>query len=97
MYRSPNILGVIKSTRLRWAGHVARRGEGRSAFKMLTGKPTGMRPLKRSRRIWEDNIRMYFKEIDINTRNRVYMAQDKDYWRALVNSALNLRVHKPWS
>ena len=53
MYRSPNIVRVVKSTRLRWAGHVARVEEGRSAFKILTGKPIGKRPLGRRRRRWE--------------------------------------------
>ena len=62
---SPNIVRVIKSRRLRWAGHVARMEEGRSAFKILTGKHTGKRPLGRSRRRWEDNIRMDLKEIGI--------------------------------
>ena len=66
--------------------------EGRSAFKILTGKPTGNRPLGRSRRRWEDNIRMDLKEIGINTRNWLDSAQDRDCWRVLVNSALNLRV-----
>ena len=51
------------------AGHVARMEEDRSAFKILTGKPTGKRPLSRPRRRWEDNIRMDLKEICINTRN----------------------------
>ena len=58
LYRSLNIVRVIKSRRLRWAGHVARKKEGRSAFKILTGKPTGKRPLGRPRRRWKDNIRM---------------------------------------
>ena len=58
MYVSPNIVRVIKSRRLRWAGHVARMAEGRSAFKILTGKPTGKRLLGRPRRRWEDNISM---------------------------------------
>ena len=66
--------------------------EGRSAFKILTGKPTGKRPLGRPRRRWEDYIRMDLKEIGINTRNWVDPAQYKDYWRALVNAALNLRT-----
>ena len=66
--------------------------EGRSAFKILTGKPTGKRALGRARRRWEDNIRMDLKEIGINTRNGVNLVQDRNYWRALVNVALNLRV-----
>ena len=71
MYRSSNIVRVIKSRRLRWAGHVARMEEASSAFKILTGKPTGKRPLGRPRRRWEDNIRMDFKEIAINTRKLI--------------------------
>ena len=66
--------------------------EGRSAFKILTGKPTGKRPLGRSRRRWEDNIRMNLEEIGINAGNLVDSAQDRNYWRALLNAALNLRV-----
>ena len=77
---------------MRWAGHVARMEGGRSTFKISTDKSTGNRPLGRSRRRCEDNIRMDFKEIGINTRNWVDSAQDWDYWRALVNTALNLQV-----
>ena len=77
---------------MRWAGHLARMEEGRSAFKMLESKPTGKRPLGRPKRRWEDNIRMNLEEININTRNWVDSAQDWDYWRALVNAALNLRI-----
>ena len=65
--------------------------ESRSAFKMLTGKPTGERPLGRSGRRWEDNIRMDLEEIGINGGNWVDSAQDRNYWRALVNAELNLR------
>ena len=83
---------VIKSRRLRWAGHVARMEEGRSAFKNVTGKPTGKRPLERPRRRWEDNIRMDLEKIGINGGNWVDSAEDRNYWRALVNAALNLRV-----
>ena len=74
MYRSPNIVRVIKSKRLRWAGHVARMEEGRS------------------RRRWEDNIRVEFEEIGFNARNWVDLAQDRDYWKALLNAALVLCV-----
>jgi hypothetical protein len=66
--------------------------EGRSAFKILTGKPTGTRPLGRSRSRWEDNIRMDLEEIGINGRNWDDLAQDRNYWRVLVNAALNLRL-----
>ena len=66
--------------------------EGRSAFKILTGTPTGNRPLGRRRFRWDDNIRMDLEEIGINTRTWVDTVQDRDYWRALVNAALNLRV-----
>ena len=83
---------MIISRRLRWAGHVARMEEGRSAFKILTGKPTGKRPLGRPRRRWKDNIKMDLEEIGINAGNLFGSAQDRDYWRALVNAALNLRV-----
>ena len=70
--------------------YVARMGEVRSTFKILTGTPAGKTPLGRPRRRWEDNIRMDLKETDINTRNSVDAAQDRDYWRALMNAALNL-------
>ena len=92
LYRSPNIVRVIKSRRLRWASHVARMEEGRSVFKILKDTPPGQRPSGRPRHRWEDNIRMDLKEIEINMRNWVDLAQDKDYWRALVNEALNLQV-----
>ena len=92
LYRSPDIVRVIKSRRLRWVGHVVRMEVGRSAFKILTGKPTGKRPLGRPRRRWEDSIRMDLEEIGINAGNWVDLAQDRNYWRALVNVALNLRV-----
>ena len=88
MYRSPNIVRVIKSRRLRWAGHVARMEESRSAIKLSTGK----RPLERPRRRWEDDITMDFEEIGINAGNWVDAAQDRNYWRALVNAALNLWI-----
>ena len=69
MKRSPNIVRVIKSIRLRWAGHVARMEKDGSAFKILTGSPTENRPLGRLKRRWEDNIRMDLEEIGINAGN----------------------------
>ena len=68
--------------------------EGRSAFRIVIGKLTGERPLGRPRHKWEDNIRMDLTEIGVNKRNLIDSAQDRDYWRALVNAALNLRVPK---
>ena len=73
---------------MRWTGHVDRMEEV-SSLKILTGKPTGNRPLGRIRCRWEDNIRLRLKEMGINTRNWVDSAEDRNYWRALVNAALN--------
>ena len=89
LYGSPNIARV---RRLRWAGHVARMEESRSNFKILTGNTTGKRLLGKPRRRWEDNIRMDLEEIGINAGNWVNAALDRNYWRALVMAALNLRV-----
>ena len=83
---------LIKSRRLRWAGHVARMEEGRTAFKIITGKPRGKRPLGRSSSRWENNIRMDLEEMGTNAGNWVGSSQDRNYWRALVNVALNFRV-----
>ena len=82
----------MKSRILRWAGHVARMEEGRSAFKILTGKPTGKISFGEAKHRWEDNIRMDLTEIGIITKTWVDSAHDRDYWKALVNEALNLRV-----
>ena len=88
LYRSPNIARVIKSRRLRWADHVARMVEVRSAFKILTGKSIGKRHLGRPRRRWEDNIRINLQEIGMNTRSWVDSAQHRDYWSALATLIL---------
>ena len=92
MNHSLNVESVIKYRRLRWAGHVTRMEECRRAFKILTGKLTGNRSLRRPIHGWEDNIRMDLEEIGINAGNWVDSAQDKNYWRALVNAVLNLRL-----
>ena len=83
MYHALNIIKVNKSRRLRWAGYIARIEEDRSTFKILTGTPAGKKPLGRPKHRWEDNIRMDLKEIGINTRNWVDLAQDRNYWRDL--------------
>jgi len=69
LYRSPNVVRVIKSRRLRWAGHIARMEDGSSSFKILTGKPTGKRPLGRPRSRWKHNIRLDLEVININAGN----------------------------
>jgi hypothetical protein len=68
LYSAPNIVRVIKSREMRWAGHVTRMGEGRGAYRVLIGRPEGKRPLGRPRRRWEDNIKMYLGEIGIDGR-----------------------------
>jgi hypothetical protein len=92
LYSLPNIVRVIKSRRMRWAGHVARLGEGRGAYRVLVGKPKGKRPLGRSRRRWEDNIRVDFQEVGFGCVDWTGLAQDRDRWRALVSAVRNLRV-----
>jgi hypothetical protein len=92
LYSSPNIVRVIKSRRMRWAGHVARMGEGRDAYRVLVGRPEGKRPLGRPRRRWEDNIKMDLGEIGIDGTNWIRLAQDRVQWRAFVNTVMNLRV-----
>jgi hypothetical protein len=91
LYSSPNIK-VIKSRRMGWAGHVARMGEGRGAYRVLVGRPEGKRPLGRPRRRWEDNIKMDLGEIGIDGANWIRLAQDRIQWRAFVNTVMNFRV-----
>jgi hypothetical protein len=92
LYSSPDIIRQIKSRRMRWAGHVARMGEGRNVYRVLVGKPEGRRPLGRPRRRWEDGIRMDLEEIGWGGVEWIHLAQDRDRWRALVNAVMNLRV-----
>jgi hypothetical protein len=91
-YSSPSIIRIIKSRRIRWAGHVARMGEKRNAYRLLVGKPEGKRPLGRSRRRWVDNIRMDLGEVGWCDVDWIGLAKDRNSWRALVSSVLNLRV-----
>ena len=92
LYSSPNIVRVIKSRRMRWAGHVAHMGEERGAYRVLVGKPEGRRPLGRPRRRWVDNIRMDFQEVGCGYMDWIGLAQDRDRWRTLVSAVMNLRV-----
>jgi hypothetical protein len=92
LYSSQYIVKVIKSRRMRCAGHVARMGEGRGVYRVLVGRPEGKRPLGRPRRRWEDNIKMDLREIGIDGVNWIRLAQDTVGWRALVDTIINLRV-----
>ena len=92
----PNIVRVVKSRRMRWAGHVARVGEGRMVHKVLVGKPEGKRPLGRPRRRWEDNIKMDLQEVGGSCGDWIELAQDGDSWLELVSTVMNIRVPKMW-
>jgi transcription termination factor 2 len=92
LYSSPNIIRMIKSRRMRWAGHVARMGETRNAYRILVGKSEGNRPLGRPRRRWVDNIKMDLGEIGWDGRDWIELAKDRDQWRAHVKTVVNLRV-----
>ena len=78
LYFSRNIFRVIKSKKMRWLGHVARMGERRDAYRILVGKPEGNRPLRRSRRLWEDNIKMDLQEVGCVGMDWIDLAQDRD-------------------
>jgi hypothetical protein len=88
LYSSPSIIRIIKSWRMRWAGHVARMGEKRNAHRLLVGK----RPVGRPRHRWVDNIRMDLGEVGWGDVGWIGLAQDRNRWRAVVNSVLNLLV-----
>ena len=92
LYCSPNIVRVINSRRIRWAGRVARMGEGRGVYRVLVGKSEGKRPLGRPRRRWEDNIKTDLQPVGRGEMDWIELAQDRERWRALVNAVMNLRV-----
>jgi hypothetical protein len=92
LYSSPNIVRVIKSRRMRWAGHVALMGEEKGEYRVWVGKPEGKRTLGRPRRRWVDNIRMDLQEMGCGYVDWIGLAQDRDRWRMLVSAVMNLRV-----
>jgi hypothetical protein len=92
LYSSPSIITIIKSKKMRWAGHVARMGEKMNVYRLLVGKPEGKRPLGRPRRRWIDNIKMDLLEIGLSVVDWIGLAQDRYRWRALVNAVMNLQV-----
>jgi hypothetical protein len=92
---SKNIIRQTKSRRMRWEGHVARMGEERNVYRVFMGKPERKRPLGRPRRRWEDRIRTYLREIGWGSVDWIQLAQDRDRWRALANTVMNLRVLEP--
>ena len=92
LYSSPNIVLVIKSRRMGWAGHVARMGEERGVYRVLVGKPEGKRPRGRPSGRWVDNIRIDLQEVGCGYVDWIGLAQDRDRWRTLVSAVMNLRV-----
>jgi hypothetical protein len=92
LYSSLNIVRVIKSRRMRWAGHVASMGEGRHVYRVLVRRPEGKRPLGRPRHRWEDNIKVDLMETVIDGANWIQLAEDTVQWRACVNTVVNLWV-----
>ena len=92
LYFSPNIVRVIKSRSVRWAGHVTRVGERRDLYRVLLGKPEGKKPLGRPKRRWENSVKIDLQEVGCWSKDWIELAQDRDMWRALVNPVMNLRV-----
>jgi hypothetical protein len=92
LYSSPSKIRIINSSRMRWAGHVARMGEKMNVYRLLVRKPEGKRPLGRPRRRWMDKIKMDLLDVGLSVVDWIDLVQDRYRWRALVNSVMNLRV-----
>jgi hypothetical protein len=92
LYCSPNVIGMIRSIRMKWVGHVACMGEGRGTYRVLFGKPEGKKPHARPRRRWEDNIKMDIQDVGFESIDWIDLDQDRDKWRALVKAVMKFRV-----
>jgi len=92
LYPSPNIVRVIKSRKMRWAGHVAHMGDERGVYRVLVEKPEGRRPLGIPRRRWVNNIRMDLQEVGCGYMDWIGLAQDRDRWWTFVSAVMNLGV-----
>ena len=92
LYSSPYIDRVIKSRRMKWAGHVAHMGERRGVYRVVVGKFEGRRPIGRPRHRWEDNIKMDLQEVRCRGMDWIVLSQGRDRWQAIVNAVLNLQV-----
>jgi hypothetical protein len=92
LYSLSSIVRVVKSRRMRWAGHVARIGKDKGVHRVLVGKPEGKRPLGRPRRRWEDNIKMDVQEVGGCRGDWMDLAQDRDGWREFVGTVRKFRV-----
>ena len=92
LYPSPNVVRVIKPRRMRWTGHAACTGNRRGAYRVLMGNPEGKRRLERLWRRWEHNIRMDLQEVGWGGMDWIYLAQNRNTWRALVNVMMNFCV-----
>jgi hypothetical protein len=92
LYSSPSVIRIIKSRRLRWAGHVARLGKKMNVYRLLVGKPEGKITIGRPRRRWLDNIKIDLLEVEWGGVDWIGVAQDMDKWRAVVNAVIILRL-----
>jgi hypothetical protein len=92
LYSSPSIIRMIKSKRVRWAGHVSRMGEKKIAYEVFLGKPEGKRPLRRPRRRLVDNIKMDLREIEWDGMDWIDLTLDSDQWWAVLSAVMKLRV-----
>jgi hypothetical protein len=92
LHCSSTIVWVIKSRRMSRVGHVAHTGEKRGVYRVLVGKPEGKRPLGRHKCRWENNIKMNLQDVGCGDIDWIELAQDRDWWRALVNAVMNLQA-----